>query len=160
MGKPEQLSNAQCLRVIGQVLDAEPVRSFRLRTHGHSFIVSSDELRRAPVRGLLARISRLFRGEEEPASDYVIFNRPEIHRLDVTRQAERRPESVIDRRDVSFALRVLGDFFDRKQVSDFAIDWSENSIIARYGTRQESFTHADLYNFGVKMYLRRSNRRR
>ena len=160
MGKPEQLSNAQCLRVIGQFLDAQPVSNFRLSTHGNSYIVSSDELRRRPSRGFLARLAQSLRGAESPASDYVIFGRSEIYSLDIAKQAERRPESLVDRRDISFALRVLGDYFDRKHVSNYAIDWSPNSIIARYGTRQESFTHGDLYNFGVRMYLRRTGRSR
>ena len=161
MGKPEELSNAQCLRVIGQYLDAHPTNAFRLRSFGASYIVSSEDLGKAPPPGLLSRIrQRILSGDDPPASDYLVFTRREIFHLDLQRQADRKSASTIEGRDFSIALRALGDYFDRKNVDQFAIDWTQNSITARYGTHQEAFTRPELYNFGVRMYLRRADRGR
>ena len=160
MGKPAELSNAQCLRVIGQCLEAQPVSAFRLTTFANSYIVSSADFARQPEPpGLLPRIRRrLFKRGDPMPSDYLIFARPEILRMDEERRRERQPGTPMDRRDLSWVLRVLGDYFDRKRVAEFAIEWSQGSIVVRYDGRQESFTHENLYNFGVHMYLRRAER--
>lgn len=159
MGKTEELSNAQCLRVIGQCLEAEPVSAFRLTTFAGSYIVSSADLVREPESRLLPRISRrLFKRALPTPSDYLIFARSDLLRLDEERKTERKPGSPLDRRDLSWALRIVGDYLDRKRAAEFAIDWSRGSIVVRYDGRRESFTHENLYNFGVHMYLRRVGR--
>ena len=164
MRRPEELSNAQCLRVIGQYLDAHRTDSFHLRTFGSSFIISSDDLAKRPrsktPTGFLSRITRrALSGEDSPPSDYLIFSRREIHQVELEGQTRRKAAtSTIEPNDFSVSLRALGDYFDRKNVAEFAIDWSPNSITARYGTHEENFTRPELYNFGVRMYLRRADR--
>jgi len=56
-----------------------------------------------------------------------------------------------DRRDLSFVLRVLGDYLDRKIPGQFTISWSKNSIMISYDQIQESFTPENLYDFGIHM---------
>jgi len=65
-----------------------------------------------------------------------------------------------DARNLSLVLRVVGDYLDRKGIGDFAILWSTDSVKVSYGKKVESFTIQDLYDLGVRMYLRRSNRLR
>ena len=159
MGKPEELSNAQCLRVIGQCLETQPVKEFRLTTLAASYIVSSADFVEKPPSGFLPQITRkLLRNQRPIPSDYLIFSRPDILMMDEERRAHRKPGSPMDKRDLSWALRVVGDFLDRKRAAVFAIDWSHSSIVVRYDGRQETFTHENLYNFGVHMYLRRVER--
>lgn len=159
MGKPEQLSNAQCLRVIGQCLETQPIGAFRLTGFADSYIVASADLIEKPPSGLLPRIGRrLFQRVGPTPSDYLIFARQDLLRLDEERKVERRPGSRMDRRELSWALRVLGDFLDRKRAAEFAIDWSRDSIVVRYDGRRETFTHVELYDFSIRMYLRRVER--
>ena len=165
MRKSEELSHAQCLRVIGQYLDAHPPDFFQLRTVGPSFIISSDYFAKRPgpnplVRFLSKISRRAFSAEDSPQSDYVIFTRPEIHQVDLEQQTCRKAGSTMERNDFSVSLRALGDYFDRKNVAEFSVDWSRDSITAHYGIHLESFTRPQLYNFGIRMYLRRADRGR
>ena len=159
MEKPEDLSIARCLRVVGQYLEAHPVRSFHLTTVGSTFVITSDDLAHQRQADLLSQLRRKLLAHDEAApSNYVIFTRPQLLALDLERHAERTLGSMLDRRDLSFVLRVLGDYFDRKGAGEFTVDWSRGSIRIRYDDRQENFTHADLYDLGVRMYLRRAGR--
>jgi hypothetical protein len=82
----------------------------------------------------------------------------EILRADTERRLQRKMSSPSDRRDISFVLRVLGDYLDRKRVDQFTIFWSKDSATIGYEQKQESFTSQNLYDFGIRMYLRRSTR--
>ena len=70
----------------------------------------------------------------------------------------RDPNAMPDARNLSLTLRVLGDYLDRRVAGDFAISWSTNSVRASYGQKVESFTLENLYDLGVRMYLKRSSR--
>ncbi len=76
------------------------------------------------------------------------------------RRLKRKISSSSDRRDLSFVLRVLGDYLDRKTPGQFTISWSQNSIMISYDQIREIFTPENLYDFGIHMYLRRSTRDR
>ena len=65
--------------------------------------------------------------------------------------------------NLSMPLRVVGDYLDRQKARTFSISWSIYSVTARYETidgdqNEESFTLQNLYDRGVQMYFRRSNR--
>ena len=64
-----------------------------------------------------------------------------------------------DTKNLSLGLRVLGDYLDGKEARDFAVSWSTHLVTVSYDHKQESFTLENLYDCGVNMYLRRSNRR-
>jgi hypothetical protein len=88
-----------------------------------------------------------------PSSDIFLAN--------IERGLKRRTsDSPKDLRDLSFVLRVLGDYLDRKAAREFTISWSMDSIRVRYDRKEESFTLQNLYDFGINMYLKRSSRRR
>ena len=158
MAKPEGLSYAQCLRVIGQYLDAHRINSFDLKTLNVSFAVSSNEPTIEAPKGLLSQVRRLFIPETPPVPNPVIFSRLEIYRLDKDRRAARKPGSPTDRRDNSFVLRVLGDYLDRKNATEFSVHCSRDSVRVRCDAGAELFTHQDLYDLGIRMYLRRGGR--
>jgi hypothetical protein len=62
---------------------------------------------------------------------------------------------------LSLNLRVLGDHLDRKQTAgDFGISWSHDGVKLTYRDKEEIFSIENLYDIGVHMYLRRSDRNR
>jgi hypothetical protein len=155
----ERLSHAQSLRVIGQNLGVLALQSFEVIKSGDEYVVSSDEFRGGQPRGFLSGIaSKLLGRRELDIANPIRFTATEILRIDDERRMQRTPGSPRDRRDLSFMLRVIGDYLDRKNIDRFTIDWSKSSYNVRYDDQRESFSVEDLYNFGIRMYLRRANR--
>ena len=155
----ERLSHAQSLRVIGQNLGVLSLESFEVTKSGEDYVVSSEEFRGGRPRGFLSRIvSKFFGRRELDIANPIRFTASEIVRIDNERRLQRTPDSPRDRRDLSFMLRVIGDYLDHKNVDRFTIDWSKSSYNVSYDNQRESFSVEDLYNFGIRMYLRRANR--
>ena len=156
---PEQFSHAQSLRVIGQHLGVLSLDSFEVTKSGDDYVVSSEEFRGGRPRGFLSRIASKFFGSRDlDIANPIRFTVSELVRIDNERRLQRTPGSPRDRRDLSFMLRVIGDYLDHKNVHRFTIDWSKSSYNVRYDNQRESFSVEDLYNFGIRMYLRRANR--
>lgn len=156
----ESLSYAQSLRVVGQDLDALGVDSFDLAKWGDDYIVwpKHTELLN---RGFLSKLTRMISGQDtahREVPERFYFPSAEILRADTERRLKRKMDSPSDQRDISFVLRVLGDYLDRKRVDQFTISWSKDSTTISYEQKQESFTSQNLYDFGIRMYLRRSTR--
>jgi hypothetical protein len=164
----EPFSNAQALRVVGQDLDVLGVDSFELAKWGDDYIVwpkrSEFTRKLSAEKGFLSKITLKLLGHHDSAKELpnrLYFTRAEIISADMQRRLRRRsPGSPPDGRDLSFVLRVLGDYVDRKNAGQFTISWSKNSITMTYDQKQESFTSDNLYDFGIRMYLRRSTRPR
>jgi hypothetical protein len=153
------LSNAQSLRVIGQNLGVLSLDSFELVKIGDEYIVSSGEFGKERQRGFLAKVRRtLFGHYDLEIPNSISFTASDILRVDAQRSLQREPGSPRDRRDLSFTLRVLGDYLDRKGAGRFIIHWSKNSATVTYDDHMESFSPETLYDFGIRMYLRRSGR--
>jgi hypothetical protein len=154
------LSNAQSLRVIGQNLNALSLESFELAKLGENYVVhTADFGRQQQPQGLLARITGKFIGRREPETRYPLsFTSSEILLIDIQRSLQRTSGSVVDRRDLSFVLRVLGDYLDRKSARQFTIHWSRDSVKLTYDEREEIFSSENLYDYGIRMYLRRAHR--
>ena len=161
------LSYSQILRVIGQDLEPLGINSFELAKWGDDYIVWTEhsEFGRelSGKRTFFEKITqKLLRhtdsDKETPHRRY--FSRVEILLADIERQSKRRilisPSNL---RDLSLVLRVLGDYLDRKAAGEFTISWAPNSIKVRYDQKEESFTLQNLYDFGVHMYMKRSDRR-
>jgi hypothetical protein len=156
---PERLSHAQSLRVIGQNLGVLALDSFEVTKSGDDYVVSSEEFRGGRPQGFLSRMASKFLGRRElDIANPIRFTASELIRIDNDRRLQRTPNSPRDRRDLSFMLRVIGDYLDHKSVDRFTIDWSKSSYNVRYDNQLESFSVEDLYNFGIRMYLRRANR--
>jgi len=162
----ETLSYAQSLRVIGQQLDGLGVDSFKLDRRDDEYIVQMDDSESAEnlspektfPRSTNEKIwgSRNFSRE---ISKPLHFSTPDILWSDSAGRLRRgEPGGMPDVRNLSLVLRVIGDYLDRKKAGDFAISWSTHSAKVSFGQKQESFTEDNLYDLGVHMYLKRSNR--
>ena len=164
----EPLSYAQSLRVIGQDLDAFGVDGFELEKWANDYIVwpKKSEFTRTLLaeEGLLSKIIRKILGHDDPKKEIptrLYFRPADLVWADIQRELNRKASTgPSDRRDLSFVLRVLGDYLDRRNARQFTISWSKNSITIRYDQKQESFTAENLYDFGIRMYLKRSSRAR
>ena len=162
----EPLSYAQSLRVVGQDLDAFGVDSFELAKWSDDYIVwpEATELARklSTEKGFFSKVTRRILGHpEKEIPTRLYFTPADIVSADTQRRLNRKASaSSPDRRDLSFVLRVLGDYLDRRNARQFTISWSKNSITIRYDQKQESFTAENLYDFGIRMYLKRSSRAR
>ena len=156
----ENLSYAQCLRVVGQDLDSLGIDSFELAKWGDDYIVWPKRTEPSN-RGLLSKITEVILGEEDAPREIpnrLYFTSPEILSADVERRSRRKAGGPSDRRDISFVLRVLGDYLDRKRIAQFTVSWSRDSTTISYDQKQEIFTSQNIYDFGIRMYLRRSDR--
>jgi hypothetical protein len=158
------LSHAHALRVIGQDLVSIGCDSFDLITAGDDYVVTRHEFdppRTIPSsKTFLNRwLTRTFRHPkaEQSASTRLQFSRSQILISNFRRQAERRIGSPTDVRDLSFVLRVLGDYLDKKLAREFSISCSPHLITVRYNGKEELFTRDNVYDFGISMYLKRSN---
>ena len=169
---PTTRSYAQSLRVIGQALEeALGIDSFELDKTADVYIVRME---RAKSAGKLSWEERFLKavaekiwGAEDSAKKILnplLFASSDIDRLDTEGRSKRgEPNAMPDARNLSLGLRALGDFLDRKEALGFTIRWSTQAVAVSYETsekrhRQESFKPENLYDHGVRMYLRRSDR--
>lgn len=160
------LSHSQALRVIGQDLVSISCDSFDLRTIGDDYVViwygSKPALSIPSGKAFLNQLlgNRFRRAKAQPrASNRLYFSRSEILSANLERQAKRRVGSPTDVRDLSFVLRVLGDYLDQKLAGEFSISWSPHLIRVQHHGKEELFTRDNVYDFGISMYLKRSRRR-
>jgi hypothetical protein len=159
----EPLLYAQALRVVGQDLDALGVGSFQLAKSGDDYIVwpeRTEFMTKLSVdQGFLSKIIQKMLGDdsEKELPNRLYFTPSEIVSADTQRRLNRKiSDSPSDRRDLSFVLRVLGNYLDRQRAADFAIRWSKYSAMVSYGQNEEYFTVENLYDLGISMYLKRA----
>jgi len=164
---PPTLSYAQSLRVIGQALEALSIDTFELEKRGEEYIVRVERSESAGKlsweESFLKSIAEKIWGSGDSAKEIanpVRFAGSDVDRLEAEGRSKRgKPNAMPDTNKLSLSLRVLGDYLDRKQARDFAVSWSTHLVTVSYDHKQESFTLENLYDRGVNMYLRRSNRR-
>jgi hypothetical protein len=160
------LSYAQALRVIGQDLVPLGIKSFELAKSGNDYTVWMEHgefaLDPSARKSFFGKVTEKILGRadaDRETPNRLYFNSADIFLANVERASNRRAsDSLKDLRDLSFVLRVLGDYLDRKAPREFTISWSMDSIKIRYDQKEESFTSQNLYDFGISMYLRRSDR--
>jgi len=158
------LSYAQALRVIGQDLVPLGTNSFELAKWGDDYIVWMEhgELTGdlSAKKTFFEKITQKILGHadsDRETPNRMYFSSSDIFAANIERGAKRRTsESPKDLRDLSFVLRVLGGYLDRKLAREFTISWSADSIKVRYDQKEESFTVENLYDFGINMYLKRT----
>lgn len=140
------------------------VRAFELGKFDDEYVVELE--RGAPgekqrEKSFLERISDKFNSVEDTAtvSSPLRFTKAKILGADMLRQSQRSDSGgVPDTANLSVKLRVLGDFLDKKAAVDFGISYSGDTVRVGYDRKVEHFTTQNLYDLGVRMYLRRSNR--
>jgi hypothetical protein len=96
---------------------------------------------------------------EAPARQKAMrFTASDIARLDAAGLSNRGDRNAAaNANNLSLTLRVVGDYLDRKNAREFTISWSMSSVSV-YDDKREDFSSQNLYDGGLHMYLRRSNR--
>lgn len=160
----EALSNAQSLRVIGQGLAGLGINYFQVDKVGDEYIVQlkQTEITGNSANGIFPKsFVKMPRAAHDDSSRQMplCFNTSQIIWSNTANQLRRGQSSAMpDVHDLATLLRVLGDYLDRKAADDFTISCDMRSVRVSYGEQNETFQIAHLYDFGVYMYLRRSNR--
>jgi len=156
----EPLSNAQSLRVIGQQLAGLGINTFELDKRGDEYTVRidrSESVGKLPEKAFPKSIFEKTPRREIP--NPLSFSTSQIIWSDTENRLRRgQTNAMPDANDLSTLLRVLGDYLDRKAAGDFAISCDIGVVTVSYDQRKESFRIENLYDLGVHMYLRRSNR--
>jgi hypothetical protein len=149
--------------VIGQRLHEAGVDGFQLIKQDDRYIVQAaadpigDALqgRKFPT----AKDSPLGYVNDQANFPALTFTAAEICGADrEARLSRSRDDSVPDIGRLSVAMRVLGDYLDRHGAADFVIFWSKSVVKLRCGENEQFFSSHNLYDLGVVMHLRGSER--
>jgi hypothetical protein len=164
---------AQLLRPIGQMLEGLGIESFTLKVESDDFLVQGrkrEEPRTLAPEKPLQVVWRLLRRKApepeetpDPSSSLVElrYTREEIARMDSAGQSRRSgPGTSPEPHAVSQILRAVGAFIDQKDGQLLGIRKDEQNITIEYRSAlnanvSQEFTIASLYDFWVRMYLRR-----
>lgn len=170
-------SFSQLLRPVGQMLEPLQIESFSLQMDDSGVSVHAQKAddAKAAAPKVAFRVSwQIFRHkkvdsapEPQPTSGALelYYTLDEIERMDVEAQSKRQggaggsPEA----HTLSQILRAVGAFVDQKQGRLLAVTKEALDITIEYQSAlkrdmTEKFTVASLYDFWVKMYLRRRER--
>jgi len=172
------------LRAIGQDLENLHLTAFNLECVENSYLVWVRPDDQADSSNPLFRISRnrlqkLWRNKIQPRvvgheESYALaatqtgrrlrYSIPELDRIEREQRARRRePTGTADGHSLSQLLRTIGDLIGRKGERLLGISWQELSVSMVVETPQgrkeiDVFRPDNLYDFWVRMYLRRDNR--
>lgn len=163
----EALTNAQSLRVIGQQLAGLGFNSFEVEKTGDDYVLRGhrgEAIGKSRTDAFPNSVSQESRGSAESTTQNPnpIHLRPaQILQADNENRSQRnQPTAMPDPYKLSTLLRVLGDYLDRKGADQFAIEFDSAALTVKYDQKSENLRIDTLYDLGVHMYLRRSNRRR
>lgn len=163
----DTLTNAQSLRVIGQQLAGLGFNFLELEKSGDEYVVQmqrGDSTGKSRDNALLNIVLRDNRQSTDPGTQSpssIRLQPAQILEADNENRLRRQqPTAMPDPYKLSTVLRVLGDYLDRKGADEFAIAYDSDSLTVKYGQKSESLRIDTLYDLGVHMYLRRSNRGR
>jgi hypothetical protein len=170
----EKLSYAQILRTVGQMLEGLEIHSFTLKIERNDLTVSTHQSPRSREKRLRVfwQILRGKRGgssgSHNPASGVLEFHYTgeDIVRLDFEAQVKRGPGAgTPEPHSLSQLLRAVGGIVDQNAGNLLAVRKENQNIEFDYrsalnATVTQQFTVPGLYDYWVKMYLRRSKRPR
>jgi hypothetical protein len=169
---------SQLMRPVGQMLESLGVQSFVLTIEGDDFSVRTEQRAEAPqppeTKSLRA-IWQLLRAaksapEENPAPSSGVmelhYTPEDIARVEAEgrgRRAESAPAKAPEAHALSQILRACGAFVDQKEGRILAVKKDHQKITIDYESNlkrrvSEEFTVASLYDYWVKMYLKRRAR--
>ena len=166
----EKLSYAQILRTVGQMLEGLEIHSFALKIDGGNLTVAAHQSPRGQETCLRVFWQRL-RGSrairrDNPSSGVLElhYTAAEIARMNSVGQSKRKPlAGTPEPHSLSQALRAVGAFVDQKSGDLLTIRKDDQNIEFQYTSAlkakvTQQFTVPALYDYWVKMYLRRSSR--
>ena len=173
---PPNLNFAQLLRPVGQMLEPLQLESFSLKLEEGNVSVQAQKRaeRSPPAAEVSLRVTwQLFRRKKsDPASEpqpssgllELHYTPEDIARMETEGQSRRqgaggRPEAHA----LSQVLRAVGAFVDQKQGRLTSVKMASQDITIEYESAlkqnvTEKFTVATLYDYWVKMYLKRRQR--
>jgi hypothetical protein len=170
-----ELSFSQLLRPVGQMLEPLQIDSFSLKLEEGGVAVFADQHAPSqPAQNVSVKVSwQIFRRkkaeapqEPQPSSGSleIHYSHDDIARMDTEGQGKRTgaPGSP-EAHTLSQILRAVGAFVDQKQGRLLAVVKDGQDISIEYESAlkravSEKFTVASLYDYWVKMYLRRRER--
>lgn len=163
------------LRPVGQMLEPLQIESFSLKVEDRGVAVYAEKHETPqPAPNVSLKVSwQIFRRKKaEPAQDpppssgtlEIHYTHEDIARMDDEGQSKRTgaPGSP-EAHTLSQILRAVGAFVDQKQGRLLAVTKDGQEISIEYESAlkralTEKFTVASLYDYWVKMYLRRRER--
>lgn len=173
---PVDFSFAQLLRPVGQMLEPLQIDSFSLKVEDAGIAVFADKpaVTQPTPQSVSLKVSwQIFRRkkvepepEPQPSSGSleIHYSHDEIARMDSAGQGRRSgaPGSP-EAHTLSQILRAVGAFVDQKQGRLLGVVKEGQDISIEYESAlrralTEKFTVASLYDYWVKMYLRRRER--
>ena len=163
----EAPTNAQSLRVIGQQLADFFIDSFEVEKNRDEYFIwlhrgegNGTSRAKAFLNSLSQNIRQSPDTTDQNPTPMRLQHAQILHADNENRLRRLQPTEMPDPHRLSTLLRVLGDYLDRKGADEFAIVYDRAALTVRYGQKSESLRVDDLYDLGVHMYLRRSNRSR
>ena len=163
-------SYSQQLRPLGQQLEALGIDSFTLRLEGDTYVVNGQKRSRPQQkseRSLWQRLRSASNPSSAPppsAAQELRFSLAELTRLDDEGLEQRSTGGgSADAHSLSQILRAVGAFVEQKQGRLIGVTKDGQDIAIEYESAPQrhiidKFTVFSLYDFWVKMYLRRSER--
>ncbi len=171
-----QPNYSQLLRPIGQMLEGLGVESFALTVQGSEVLVKGEKqpLPQGPVQEASLRVVwELLRGKRaasrdaaKPSSGVIElrYSPSDIARLDIEGQAKRNMSGASpEAHSPSQILRAVGAFVDQKGGRFLGVRKENRDILIEFESTAgrkvtEPFTVSSLYEYWVKMYLKRGAR--
>ena len=167
---------SQMLRPVGQMLEPLEIESFALKIEDRGVAVFAEkhEPAHAPGSNVSLKVSwQIFRRKKAEASQEpqpssgtleIHYTDEDIARMDSEGQKKRTGEpGSPEAHTLSQILRAVGAFVDQKQGHLLSVTKDGQNISIEYESAlkrntTEKFTVASLYDYWVKMYLRRRER--
>lgn len=166
---------SQLLRPVGQMLEPLQIESFSLKVEDRGVAVfAAKHEAPQPAPDVSLRVSwQIFRRKKvEPAQDpqpssgtlEIHYTHEDIARMDDEGQNKRTgAQGSPEANTLSQILRAVGAFVDQKQGRLLSVTKDGQDISIEYESAlkremTEKFTVASLYDYWVKMYLRRRDR--
>ena len=168
----QNLSYAQILRTVGQMLECLEIQSFALKVEGDDFTVSARQSPQPQEKHLRVFWRRLSgkkaesRDMESPSSGVLElhYTAADIARVNSEGRAKRSPAArPPEPHSLSQVLRAVGAFVDQKDGDLLTVSKDDQNIEFEYRSPSnprvtQQFTVPALYDFWVKMYLSRGGR--
>jgi hypothetical protein len=167
------------LRAIGQVLEALHVQEFEMESDGNDYIVRGKAKADPPEesrgeslpRGGLRTFWRGLRGLSQDQVDHDVaktlelrYTPEDLNRLEREGQAKRRdPNQMPNARSTSQVLRATGAYVNDRYSRLLGVIWQNQSVRITYETslgsqEVDEIKISAMYDFWVRMYLRRDKR--
>jgi hypothetical protein len=163
------------LRPVGQLLDEAGIQSFSLIIEGDAIVVRGE--RRAKIeepgsggtlKAIWRRLSETSPEKSAPAPETATvemrYTPSDLARLEAAGRAKRQSaDDAPEVHSLSQILRAAGSFVDQKNGRLIAIRKEGLNVTFEYESAvqtkiREQFTVSGLYDFWVKMYLKRGGR--